>query len=129
VALYFSVRIGARGDAARASLPRSTRPQKQRNFLTIIPSVEGSGEEPTKSGKDISLFWHRRFVLQKAPFQSPLYLRDFHYAFFRLRVERGAFPWRTHVVTLLFALTLQHLLAAHSRANAHSCELLLCFRV
>jgi len=71
VALYISVRIGARGDAMRASRPRQLGPQNQRNILTIIFSVEGCGEEPTEKGKDISLFWDRRFVLQKAPFQSP----------------------------------------------------------
>ena len=44
----------------RASLPRQLGPQNQRNILTIKFSVEGSGEEPTEKGKDISLFWDRR---------------------------------------------------------------------
>ena len=76
----------------RASLPRQLGSQNQRNILTIIFSVEGCGEEPTEKGKDISLVWDRRFVLQKALFQFPFYLRVFHFAFLRTRGVRGALP-------------------------------------
>ncbi len=69
--LYQIVRIG---EPLRASLPPSGRHLKQRNFLTIIFSVEGCGEEPTEKGKDISLFLDRRSEFSNVDFPTILLL-------------------------------------------------------
>ena len=73
--------------APRCLAPLGTQ-NKEISFSAF--SVEGCGEEPIKNWKDISLFWDRRFVLQKAPLQSPFNLRVFHFTFLRTRGVRGA---------------------------------------
>lgn len=103
MALYFRVRIGALGNAVRASSPRQLGPKNKRNFLTIKFSVEGCGEGPTEKGKDISLFWDRRFVLQKSSVSVSIYLRVFHFTFLRTRGVRGALAYTERVVILAFA--------------------------
>jgi len=85
--------------------PRCLPPVGTQNKEISFQFFIGSSPHPSteKAERDISLFWDRRFVLQKALFQSPLYLRDFHFTFLRTRGVRGALAYTERVVYLAFA--------------------------
>jgi hypothetical protein len=99
VALYFSVRSDSVVMQTGASHARYRSQPKTKNFLTIPFSAGGVGGAGKK--------WKGNFLVLDSPLSPPkssvsisIYLRDFHFTFFRTRGGARRHPYRRFAIIL-----------------------------